>query len=145
MTAADAGLSVEKTLYHVQRTPKGDVLTAIDENTPLAKGERVKVRLVLKSDRDLEYVHLKDMRAATFEPVNVFSQYKYQDGLWYYEATKDAATHFFIPFLGKGSYVFEYELYVTQSGTFANGVASIECMYAPEFQAHSDGIRVEIR
>jgi Large extracellular alpha-helical protein len=145
VTAADAGLSVEKTLYHVQRTPKGDVLTAIDENTPLAKGERVKVRLVLKSDRDLEYVHLKDMRAAAFEPTQVFTQCKYQGGIWYQEATRDAATNFFIPFLGKGSYVFEYELYVTQSGTFANGVASIECMYAPEFQAHSDGIRVEIR
>ena len=145
VTAAEAGLSIEKTLYHVQRTSKGDVLTVIDENTPLAKGERVKVRLVLKSDRDLEYVHLKDMRAAAFEPTQVFTQCKYQGGIWYQEATRDAATNFFIPFLGKGSYVFEYELHVTQSGTFANGVASIECMYAPEFQAHSEGIRVEIR
>ena len=73
-------------------------------------GDKVIVRVELHSDRDLEFVHLKDMRAATFEPTNVISRYKYQDGLGYYESTKDASTNFFIDRMAKGVYVFEYSL-----------------------------------
>jgi len=141
----DKNLVIEKQLYKVGNTDKGEVLNAISENQPLQKGDKVRVRVVITADRDMEFVHLKDMRAATFEPVNVFSQYKYQDGLWYYEATKDAATHFFIDWMPKGKYVFEYTLFATQSGDFSNGITHIECMYAPEFQSHSAGIRVKVR
>ena len=141
----DKNLIIEKKLYKVENTDKGEVLKAITANQPLQKGDKVRVRVVITCDRDMEFVHLKDMRAATFEPVNVFSQYKYQDGLWYYEATKDAATHFFIDWMPKGKYVFEYTLFATQSGDFSNGITHIECMYAPEFQSHSAGIRVKVR
>ena len=141
----DKNLVIEKQLYKVENTDKGEVLKAITTNQPLQKGDKVRVRVVITCDRDMEFVHLKDMRAATFEPVNVFSQYKYQDGLWYYESTKDAATHFFIDWMPKGKYVFEYTLFATQSGDFSNGITHIECMYAPEFQSHSAGIRVKVR
>ena len=141
----DKNLVIEKQLFKVENTDKGEVLKAISENQPLQKGDKVRVRVVITADRDMEFVHLKDMRAAAFEPVNVFSRYKYQDGLWYYEATKDAATHFFIDWLPKGKYVFEYTLFATQSGNFSNGITEIECMYAPEFRSHSAGIRVEVR
>ena len=141
----DKNLVIEKQLYKVENTDKGEVLKAITDNQPLQKGEKVRVRVVITCDRDMEFVHLKDMRAATFEPVNVFSQYKYQDGLWYYESTKDAATHFFIDWMPKGKYVFEYTIFATQSGDFSNGITHIECMYAPEFQSHSQGIRVRVR
>ena len=89
----------------------------------------------------MEYVHLKDMRASAFEPTNVLSGYKYQNGLRYYESTRDAATNFFIDYLPKGIYVIEYSLVVYQTGSFANGVATIQSMYAPEFSAHSRGVR----
>ena len=141
----DKNLVIEKQLFKVENTDKGEVLKAITANQPLQKGDKVRVRVVVTADRDMEFVHLKDMRAATFEPVNVFSQYKYQDGLWYYEATKDAATHFFIDWMPKGKYVFEYTLFATQSGDFSNGITHIECMYAPEFQSHSAGIRVKVQ
>ena len=141
----DKNLIIEKQLYKVENTSKGEVLKAITTNQPLQKGDKVRVRVVITADRNMEFVHLKDMRAATFEPVNVFSQYKYQDGLWYYEATKDAATHFFIDWMPKGKYVFEYTLFATQSGDFSNGITHIECMYAPEFQSHSAGVRVKVR
>jgi uncharacterized protein YfaS (alpha-2-macroglobulin family) len=84
------------------------------------------------------------MRAAGFEPLNVLSGYKWQDGLGYYESTRDLATHFFISYLNKGTYVFEYELVVTHKGDFSNGITSIQCMYAPEFGSHSEGIRVKV-
>jgi uncharacterized protein YfaS (alpha-2-macroglobulin family) len=92
----------------------------------------------------MEYVHMKDMRASGFEPVNVLSKYKYQGGLGYYESTRDAATNFFFDYLSKGSYVFEYGLRVNHKGNFSNGVTTIQCMYAPEFTSHSEGIRVKV-
>ncbi|MCK7532284.1 MAG: hypothetical protein MZV63_15260 [Marinilabiliales bacterium] len=102
-------------------------------------GDRIKVRIELRVDRNMEFVHMKDMRASGFEPENVFSQYKWQDGLGYYEATKDAATNFFFDWLPKGTYVFEYALRVTHTGNFSNGITTIQCMYAPEFTSHSEG------
>jgi uncharacterized protein YfaS (alpha-2-macroglobulin family) len=87
---------------------------------------------------------MRDMRASGFEPVNVFSQYKWQDGLGYYESTGDAATNFFMDYLRKGTYVFEYDVRVTHQGDFSNGITTIQCMYAPEFTSHSEGIRVKV-
>ena len=92
----------------------------------------------------MEYVHMKDMRAAGFEPINVFSGYRYQGGLGYFETTKDASTNFFFDYLPKGTYVFEYPLKVNMKGNFSNGITTIQCMYAPEFTSHSEGIRIKV-
>jgi uncharacterized protein YfaS (alpha-2-macroglobulin family) len=139
------GLKLNKQLYKISNTDKGEILTAITENSPLHVGDKVKVRIELRVDRPLEYVHMKDMRGACFEPVNVISNYKYQGGLGYYEATKDLATNFFFHYLQKGTYVFEYPMFVTNKGDFSNGIATIQCMYAPEFSSHSNGIRVNVK
>lgn len=122
----------------------GKKLKKIDNNRPIKVGDKLIVRIILKSDRDLEYVHLKDMRASGMEPINVMSSYKYQDGLGYYESTRDAATNFFIAYLPKGTYVFEYPLRANNSGNYSNGISQIQCMYAPEFTAHSKGERIVI-
>jgi len=92
----------------------------------------------------MEYVHLKDMRAGGFEPLNVFSGRRYRDGLGYYESTTDAATNFFFDRLRKGVYVFEYPLSASHTGNFSNGITTVQCMYAPEFASHSEGVRVRI-
>ena len=92
----------------------------------------------------MEFIHLKDMRAAGLEPLNVISQYKWQDGLGYYESTKDAATNFFFDNLPIGVYVFEYDLRVNNTGVFSNGITTIQSMYAPEFSSHSEGTRIHI-
>ena len=107
-------------------------------------GDKIKVRIELRVDRDMEYVHMKDMRASGLEPVNVLSGYKWQDGLGYYESTKDASTNFFFNYLPKGTYVFEYPLFVTHAGNFSNGITNIQCMYAPEFSSHSEGVRISV-
>ncbi|MBO6051335.1 MAG: hypothetical protein J6P65_05065 [Bacteroidales bacterium] len=141
----DQNFSIQKKLYKVEIGNRGEVLVPITENAPLKVGDKVRVRTEIRCDRDMEYVHLKDMRASAFEPVNVLSQYKHQDGLWYYEATGDAATNFFIDYLPKGTYVFEYTLIATMAGTYSNGITTIQCMYAPEFTSHSEGIQVTIQ
>ena len=119
------------------------MLEPLNNNT-VHTGDKIRVRIELRSDRAMEYVHMKDMRASCMEPVNVISAYKWQDGLGYYESTRDASTNFFFNWLYKGTYVFEYPLFVTNNGNFSNGVTTIQCMYAPEFSFHSEGIRVSV-
>lgn len=138
-------LQLEKKLYIETNTDNGKLLVPVDKDNFISVGDKIVVRIVLRTDRDMEYVHLKDMRAAAFEPVNVISRYKYQDGLGYYESTRDAATNFFISYLPKGDYVFEYSLIATHKGSFSNGVATIQCMYAPEFTSHSEGIQIQVK
>jgi uncharacterized protein YfaS (alpha-2-macroglobulin family) len=145
ITPAETPLKLKKQLFLQENSDRGPVLKEISEKTPLKVGDLVKVRIELRVDRLMEYVHMKDMRASGFEPVNVISRYKYQDGLGYYESTRDAATNFFFGYLPKGTYVFEYPLRVSQAGDFSNGVTTIQCMYAPEFASHSEGIRVQVK
>ncbi len=144
ITPAETPLKLEKKLFLTKTSDTGPVIEPVTETTKLKVGDKLKVRIELRVDRDMEYVHMKDMRASGFEPVNVISQYKYQDGLGYYESTRDASTNFFISYLPKGTYVFEYPLYITHDGDFSNGITTIQCMYAPEFSAHSEGIRVKV-
>jgi len=142
ITSAETPLKLNKKVFIEESTPSGIVIKPVSEGNKLKVGDKLKIRIELRVDRDMEYVHMKDMRASGFEPVNVISQYKYQDGLGYYESTGDAATNFFISYLPKGTYVFEYPLFVTHKGDFSNGITTIQSMYAPEFTSHSEGIRV---
>ena len=144
ITTAATPLQLEKKLFIEKNTDRGSVLTPIDEGATLAVGDKIKVRIELRVDRDMEYVHMKDLRASALEPVNVISAYKWQGGLGYYESTKDASTNFFFNYLRKGTYVFEYPLFVTHTGTFSNGITSIQCLYAPEFSAHSEGVKITV-
>ncbi len=144
ITSAETPLKLDKKLFIRKYTDRGEVIEKIDKNTRLKPGDLIRVRIELKVDRPMEFVHMKDMRASGLEPVNVLSQYKWQDGLGYYESTKDAATHFFMDYLPKGVYIFEYDLRVAQQGDFSNGITSIQCMYAPEFTSHSEGVRLVV-
>ncbi len=137
-------LSVRKRLFVERNTDRGPVLDTLVDNGTLKPGDKVVVRLEVRTDRDLEYVHMKDMRAACMEPVEVISQYKWEEGIGYYESTKDLSTDFFFGYVPRGVHIFDYTLLVGQHGNFSNGITSIECMYAPEFSWHSEGIRVNV-
>ena len=144
ISSAETPLSLTKQLLVEQHSPNGNQLIPVNDNDELKIGDKIIIRIVLKSSRDMEYLHLKDMRAAAMEPLNVLSGYTIQDGIGYYEATKDASTNFFISHLKKGTYVFEYPVYLTHAGNFSVGLATIQCMYAPEFSSHSEGIKINI-
>ena len=144
ITPHETPLKLKKELFVERLTPAGKIIEPIVAGKPLKVGDKVIVRIELRVDRNMEFVHMKDMRASTFEPLNVISNYKYQDGLGYYETTKDASTNFFMDYLPKGTYVFEYPLRVSFKGDFSNGITSIQCMYAPEFTSHSQGDRVKV-
>ena len=144
ITPSKTPLNLKKQLFLQKNTDAGPVIEPVTEKTVLKVGDKIKVRIELRVDRDMEYLQMKDMRASGFEPTNVISRYKWQDGLGYYESTRDAATNFFFDRLPKGTYVFEYPLVVTHNGNFSNGITSIQCMYAPEFSSNSEGIRVKV-
>ena len=108
-------------------------------------GERITVRLVVTSDRELEYVHVKDPRTAAFEPVNIHERRGGHNGAWWVESPRDAAEHFFLNSLPQGTIIIEYDLYVTQTGTFSHAPATIECMYAPGHRGQSDGNRITVQ
>jgi hypothetical protein len=136
-------IKLHKELFVKKNTNNGPTLTKI-EDTKLNIGDLITIRIELQVKDNFEFVHLKDMRASSFEPVNVMSKYKWQDGTGYYQSTKDVATHFFFDRLNKGSYVLEYDVRVNNAGDFSNGISTIQSMYAPEFSSHSKGIRVSI-
>ncbi|MBS1628563.1 MAG: hypothetical protein JST27_00755 [Bacteroidetes bacterium] len=150
ISAAATPLVLKKEWFIEKNSDRGAVLlpiTSANTNGPAASlkvGDKVRVRMEIIVDRDMEYVHLKDSRAACFEPLNVLSGYRWQSGLGYYESTRDASTNFFFDYLPKGKYVFEYPLYVTHAGSFSAGLATIQCMYAPEFAAHSEGQHLNV-
>ncbi|HOF01929.1 MAG TPA: hypothetical protein PK755_11065 [Spirochaetota bacterium] len=144
ITSSETNVKINKKLFVERKSDRGPIIEAVTDKTKLAVGDLIKVRIEITTDRNMEYVHLKDARSSAFEPTNVLSGYKYRDGLWYYEATKDASTNFFIPWLAKGSYVFEYSLRITHKGNFSNGITTLQCMYAPEFTSNSEGVRVTV-
>lgn len=155
ITDASTPLKLNKELFIKSNSASGPILLPLSENSTLRVGDEIIVKIILTSDRDLEYVHMKDLRAAAFEPKvfsttnhgleeSTLSGYRYQDGLSYYQTTTDMSTNFFFEILPRGSYVFEYPLIVNASGSFSNGITTIQCMYAPEFSAHSEGMRVHV-
>jgi len=135
-------LKLKKRVYTKEYTKKGPELQPV--TGPLEVGDELVVRVELRVDRDMEYLHLKDYRGSGTEPVNVLSRYKYQDGLAYYESTRDTASHFFIDYLPKGVYVFEYSTRVVHRGQYQTGIAQIQCMYAPEFNSHSESVELTV-
>ncbi|MEO0733006.1 MAG: alpha-2-macroglobulin, partial [Bacteroidota bacterium] len=141
----DGPLTLERELFRRVPTDDGMRLDPITADAPLQAGDRVTVRLVLRSDRDLDFVHLKDRRAATFEPIEQLSGYQYKNGLGYYFAPGDLATNFFIDHLPRGTYTLEYDLFATYAGSFSNGLGRVQCMYAPEFGGNTGGMRISVR
>jgi hypothetical protein len=135
-------LTLTKRLFTRRHTPQGPVLHAVDG--PVSVGDELVVRIELRADRDMEYLHLKDQRGSGTEPMNVLSRYRYQDGLAYYESTRDTASHFFIDYLPKGVYVFEYSTRVQHRGRYPTGIATIQCLYAPEFNSHSQSLLLTV-
>ena len=136
-------LIVDKKLYIEKVNPEGEtVLQPVEGKVKL--GDKVVVRLTVKTQRDMEFLHLQDLRAACFEPAEQLSGCRWQDGRIYYQETKDAATNLFFDFLPRGTYVFEYALRANQTGDYQDGHANLQCIYAPEFSAHSQATQIQV-
>lgn len=137
-------LNITRQISLQRNTSNGPKLFSVNENTQLKVGDKVQVRLVVKINQDLDYVHLKDVRASCMEPLQVRSGYRFQNGTAYYSTVTDAAVHFYFSHLHQGTYVFTYPVYITHAGNYTGGISTLECLYAPEFSAHSEGVNLRV-
>lgn len=143
--ATGTSLKISKKIFLQVSDQKGKLsLKQIDDKSKIHVGDKITVRFEIKNDRDLEYVHIKDMRASGTEPLETLSGVKYNNSLLYYQSISDAAHNFFVEYLPKGNYVFEYPLIAVHQGIFSSGIATIQCMYAPEFASRSGSVKIEI-
>lgn len=145
VTPHESPFSLRKQVMLAERTDEGTRLVALDGPRQLKVGDQVTIRIELRTDRYLDFVHMKDLRAAGLEATEALSGYRYQGGLGYYQSIRDASMDFFFDRIAPGTYVFEYALRVTHAGDFSNGITTAMSMYAPEFSSHSEGVRVKVQ
>lgn len=143
ISAADGSLSVNKQLFVEKIDTNGKKLMKVDDN--LRVGDKVVVRITVRTDRDMEFVHIKDMRASSLEPIDQVSGVKWDSGVVHYQSPKDASTNYFFDVLPRGTYVFEYNVIANRTGEYSNGITTIQSMYAPEFTTHSASERINVK
>ena len=139
----ESGFTIKRELFVETVTDKGKVLVPVEKRT-LKVGDKLTVKITFTSQQDMSFVFVKDLRAAGFEPIEQVSRYEYNDQMSYYQSNTDTDMEFFIEFLPKGTHQLEYSMFVTKEGYLNNGYALIQCQYAPEFSAYSDGMRVKV-
>ncbi|MFK6999677.1 alpha-2-macroglobulin family protein [Flavobacterium oreochromis] len=136
-------INTSKEVFKKVKDTNGEKLIPLKEAS-IAVGDKITIRLLITSNADLEFVHLKDLRASCLEPLDVISKYKNHGDLWYYPSSKDTATHFFFDQIAQGTHVIEYDLRVNNTGAFNNGIATIQSMYAPEFNGNSTSQKINV-
>ena len=139
-----SGLDVDKKLYVETIAHNNRQLQPIIGKTQLKVGDKVVVRLTVRLDRTMDFIQLKDQRAACLEPIEVLSGYRNVGDVGCYVAVKDASTDFFFDTLNKGTYVLEYSYRVDRAGSYETGIATIQSAYAPEYAAHSASFRCNV-
>ncbi len=137
--------SVSRKYFKRENSGREFVLRPLAEGEALAAGDEVEVQLSIRASHAAEYVHLRDPRAAGLEPENAVSRYKWDLGLAWYEETRDSATNFFFEWLPQGEYTFKYRVRANMGGVFRVGPATLQSMYAPEFNAYSAGAVLRIK
>ena len=139
----ESGFTIKRELFVETVTDKGKQLVPAEKRT-LKVGDKLTVKITFTSQQDMSFVFVKDLRAAGFEPIEQISRYEYNDRMSYYQSNTDTDMEFFIEFLPKGTHQLEYSMFVTKEGHLNNGYALIQCQYAPEFSAYSDGMKVRV-
>lgn len=117
----------------------------IDRESVLSVGDKVTVSITVSADRDMDFVRIKDEKPACLEAASQLSSYSWSDGLGYYRVNKDASVEFFVDSMRKGTYTITYDAYVTRSGNYVSGPASVISVYAPQFGSHSEGFTMTVR
>ena len=139
----ESGFTIKRELFVETVTDKGKLLVPVEKQA-LKVGDKLTVKITFTNEQDMSCVFVKDLRAAGFEPIEQVSHYEYNDRMSYYQTNTDTDMQFFIEHLPKGTHQLEYSMYVTKEGYLNNGYALIQCQYAPEFSAYSNGMKVKI-
>lgn len=148
ITSGKSGIEVKKKMYKVVIANDGDddkeMLQEIKDGEKLKKGDKVKIVMTLRSDRDIDFVQVLDLRAACLEPVRKRPGMEWADGRFYYQSITDSEYSMFFDHISKGTRVFEYTLHVTQSGEYTQGITKVIPHYCPAFSANSVGGKIVV-
>ena len=137
-------LNVERKLYVEKMINNVPQLQPVTSSTRLSVGDKVVSRMTIRLARAMDFIQLKEQRAACFEPVEALSGYRWSDGAGYYASVNDASSNFFFDHLNKGVYVLEYSYRVNRTGVYETGLTTVQSAYAPEYAAHSASVRVKV-
>ena len=136
--------SVDRRYFRRVKAEKETVLQPLETGDVLHPGDEVEVHLHIRSRVAAEYVHLRDPRPAGLEPEGAHSGWRWSDGAWWYEETRDSGMSFFFESLPAGEYTLKHRVRANMVGTFKAGPATIQSMYAPEHTAYSAGREVRV-
>lgn len=128
--SSSMGLSIKREVFD----KKGNHIES------LKVGDKIKVRLTIKANRDFDFVSVIDRRAACMEPVAQNSGYHFDK----YESPKDNATYYYYDTLKKGTHIIETEYTIDRQGSYSTGTATAQCAYAPEFKATTGGVTINV-
>ena len=137
---SDGEVYIDKQMY-VMRDGKWQTLK---NGGTLKVGDRVKVQIILKSDRPMNQVVVTDQRPATFEPAVQLSGWVWGDGVSAYRENRNSATNLYIDYLPRGTNMLSYEMNVNNAGRFSSGIATVSCSRAPSLTAHSGGMQLSV-
>lgn len=132
-------MSVSRKYFLRQNNGREWVLKPLTEGMKLKVGDQLEVQLSLQTKHAAEYVHLRDPRGSGFEPEVQVSGFKYDLGIERYEEIRDSGANFFFSWLPVGEYTFKYRVRANMAGQFRVGPATLQSLYAPEFNAFSAG------
>ena len=138
--ASQSGISVKREILVRNNTAAANYSLFTLPST-LIVGDRIKVRIIIETQRDLDFVQVSDRRAACMEPVNQLSGY--HRGA--YCSPKDNATNYFFYGLSKGKHVIETEYYIDRAGVYESGTCTVGCAYAPEYRATAPSIVLKVK
>ena len=141
---AGKNIRIKRELYK-QTSDNGKVIYTKVENTTLKPGDRIKIRLIVNSDREMQNICIRDYRPAAFEPVKTDNGYDYFAWKGYYKVVKDECTEFYFRSFPKGSTYLEYEAYVKYKGSFTGGYSEAQSLYSPEFVTNSKGVNIMVK
>ena len=136
-SAKGNGLKITRTYYRDGKE--------VSSKTDLHVGDELTVQLTVKADRDMDFIQIKDTRAACMEPKEALSGYRHSDAIGYYQVMRDASAEFFIDKLRKGIVQIGYKVYIDRPGTYQTGIATVQSAYAPEFAGHTKSLSVTVR
>lgn len=134
-------LKVSLKLY-VERNGKW---AELDEKETLSVGEKVRMRYLVKADRDMDFVRLTAQHPACFEPTDQLSGYKWIGSRGAYMARHDSYTDVNFDWFTRGTTTIDLEFFVSHSGTYQQGNASVHCAYAKQFGGYTNGRVIKVK
>ncbi len=134
-------LSIQQKFYVKQ----GKEWVETDLSAPLAVGSTLRIRNIIHTDRDMDFVSVKTKQPACLEPVRTLSGYTWFGNRGGYLELHDTETDVFFDWFSRGTTTLDLDYYVTRSGLYHAGITTATCEYAPEFGGYAKTFSINVK